>query len=223
LGFIAMNNIKVALCAAAVLGGTAANAGPVTLTFEGVGDEVSVNNFYNGGTDGAGNSGANYGIGFSTNSLGIIDSSAGGTGNTGNDPSGKTVLFFLSGGAATMNVAAGFDTGFSFFYAAGQAGSVTVYDGLNGTGNVLATLALTTTSNVYYDWSAIGVGFNGIAHSVDFGGAANFIAFDNITLGAATPGNGAVPEPASWALMLGGFGLVGGAMRNRRRSTVAFA
>lgn len=29
---------------------------------------------------------------------------------------------------------------------------------------------------------------------------------------------GAVPEPASWALMLGGFGLVGGAMRSRRRS-----
>ena len=32
----------------------------------------------------------------------------------------------------------------------------------------------------------------------------------------------AVPEPASWALMLGGFGLVGGALRSRK-STVAFA
>ena len=37
------------------------------------------------------------------------------------------------------------------------------------------------------------------------------------TAGAA----GAVPEPASWALMLGGFGLVGSAMRSRRRVTVA--
>ena len=27
---------------------------------------------------------------------------------------------------------------------------------------------------------------------------------------------GAVPEPASWALMVGGFGLVGGAMRSRK-------
>jgi len=34
--------------------------------------------------------------------------------------------------------------------------------------------------------------------------------------------SGAVPEPASWALMLGGFGLVGGAMRSRKRS-VSFA
>ncbi|WP_223798332.1 PEPxxWA-CTERM sorting domain-containing protein [Sphingomonas nostoxanthinifaciens] len=34
-----------------------------------------------------------------------------------------------------------------------------------------------------------------------------------ITPGEATPA--AVPEPASWALMVGGFGLVGGAMRRR--------
>ena len=32
----------------------------------------------------------------------------------------------------------------------------------------------------------------------------------------------AVPEPASWALMVGGFGLVGGAMRSRRKAAVAF-
>jgi hypothetical protein len=35
--------------------------------------------------------------------------------------------------------------------------------------------------------------------------------------------SGAVPEPASWALMLGGFGLVGSAMRRRRRAAVSFA
>ena len=32
---------------------------------------------------------------------------------------------------------------------------------------------------------------------------------------------GAVPEPASWALMIGGFGLVGGTMRRRRTATTA--
>ena len=35
-------------------------------------------------------------------------------------------------------------------------------------------------------------------------------------------GPGAVPEPATWAMMLAGFGLVGGAMR-RRRGTLATA
>lgn len=34
--------------------------------------------------------------------------------------------------------------------------------------------------------------------------------------------NGAIPEPASWALMLGGFGLVGAAMRRRPRTAISF-
>jgi len=48
--------------------------------------------------------------------------------------------------------------------------------------------------------------------------------------GTTFSGNGALvttfssnaPEPASWALMLGGFGLVGGAMRARRKTAVSF-
>ena len=103
-----------------------ASATVITLTFEGVGDVTTVGDFYNGGTDGLGNSGTNYGIHFGSDSLGLIDSSAGGSGNTGNDPSGVTNLFFLTGSAAVMDVAAGFDTGFSFYYAAGIAGSISV-------------------------------------------------------------------------------------------------
>lgn len=34
---------------------------------------------------------------------------------------------------------------------------------------------------------------------------------------------GSVPEPASWALMLGGFGLVGGALRSGRKASASFA
>jgi len=37
-----------------------------------------------------------------------------------------------------------------------------------------------------------------------------------------TFGTGSVPEPASWALMLGGFGMMGSAMRRAKRKTVAF-
>jgi hypothetical protein len=34
---------------------------------------------------------------------------------------------------------------------------------------------------------------------------------------------GGVPEPATWAMMLAGFGIVGGAMRRRQRTSVSFA
>jgi len=34
---------------------------------------------------------------------------------------------------------------------------------------------------------------------------------------------GGVPEPATWGLMLGGFGAIGGAMRSRRKAAVSFA
>jgi len=50
-------------------------------------------------------------------------------------------------------------------------------------------------------------------------GSSYDIHWDNLNASAAT---GAVPEPASWAMMLGGFGLVGGAMR-RRKAAVRFA
>ena len=205
-----------------------AQADVVVLDFEGISDLASVNDFYNGGTDSVGNSGANYGINFSTTSLVVVDIDAGGSGNFANEPSSSTALFFLSGGAATMNVAAGFTTGFSFFYAgnASDAGSVVVYDGLNGTGNILATLALVPNGGQcagdpngfpFCNFSPFGVEFDGTAMSVDFAGVANQIAFDNITLGSAVPGNPAVPEPATWAMMIMGFGLVGGALRRPRR------
>jgi len=40
-----------------------------------------------------------------------------------------------------------------------------------------------------------------------------------VTALAASP----TPEPATWALMLGGFGAIGGAMRSRRKTAVTFA
>lgn len=41
-------------------------------------------------------------------------------------------------------------------------------------------------------------------------------AFNISPYAGHVPGPGSVPEPASWALMVGGFGLVGGTLRRRR-------
>jgi hypothetical protein len=48
------------------------------------------------------------------------------------------------------------------------------------------------------------------------------MAIDDLAMTLTTAAPAAVPEPASWAMMLGGFGLVGGALR-RRRTTLAHA
>ena len=208
-----------------------AAAAPIVLTFEGVGDLANIQNFYNGGTDSQGHSGPNVGVSFVTGALGLIDADAGGSGNFANEPSPNTVLFFLDVASAIMTVPAGFDTGFSFFYSANPAvgnGTVTVFDGLNGTGNVLATsvlIAAVTPQNGCGGgdpngsnscWAAAGVGFSGIARSISFGGSANFIGFDDVTFGSVTPGTGGgrVPEPAS--MMLFGLAALGAATRRRR-------
>ena len=179
----------------------------VTLTFEGLQDGEYINNYYNGGyglladpftglptsTNGSG-PGPNYGITFGSDSLALITINAGGSGNFSGNPSGNTVAFFLTGPGVVMNASKGFSNGFSFYYAASSPGSVTVYDGFNGTGNILATLSLSanvTSTNcpvvndsiTYCNWQQIGVQFTGTARSVNFSGAANFIGFDNITLG----------------------------------------
>jgi len=222
----AFRKLASAALVALAFASTAASAAPIVIDFEGIANLASVDDYYNGGTDSEGNSGTDYGISFSRTSLAIIDADAGGTGNFGNEPSPSTILFFLSGGAATMNVAGGFDTGFSFFYSSSGTGFVNVYDGLDGTGNLLASLTLTRNidgctgdpSGLFCAFNPVGVTFSGIARSVDFGGAADQIGFDNITLGSADPGTpGEVPEPAT--LALAALGLAGmGAARRRVRN-----
>lgn len=205
-------------CSAALLGAPAL-AAPIVLTFEGIGNNNPVGNFY-----------AGQGIEFSPATLALVDADAGGGGNFANEPSGDTIMFFLDANNAILNFSAGFDTGFSFFYTSSTAATVNVFDGINGTGTLLGSLNLMAQhtqncggdpSGTFCNFTAVGVSFAGIARSIDFGGTANQTGFDNITFGSATPGN-AIPEPATWAMMIGGFGLVGGAMR-RRASRIVFA
>ncbi len=180
----------------------------IVLDFEGLGNSDAINDFYNGGTSGSGYSGTDYGVQFSTNALGIIDADAGGSGNFANEPSPSTIMFFLTG-IPVMNVPAGFETGFSFYYTAYQySGYVEVYDGLDGTGNLLGTANLPATGmgtgdpggGQYGNWSIVSVPFTGVAMSVKFGGVENQIGFDDVTFGSTTPG-GQVPI-SNWAIVL---------------------
>jgi len=212
-----MRKLLMALLMVGLLASTAYAS--VTMSFQGLGNLEPVDNYYNGGFGGSGSGpGPNYGVVWGSDSLALINSSSGGTGNTGNEPSGgNTCLIFLSGAGDIMDVAAGFTTGFSFYYSAPYyPGSVTVYSGLDGTGTQLAYLSLATTpagppGENYSIWQPIGVTFSGTAESAIFSGTANYIAFDYVTLGASSP---SVPEPAT--ILLLGSGLVGLAALKKR-------
>jgi hypothetical protein len=218
------------ILAVAALCATFANAAVVTLGFDTLQCYEFVGSYYAGGTGSLGSGpGPNDGITFSSNAETIPDyfhpgsCSSGNSGtNTGNMPSDPNGLFFLSGSAATMDVPAGFTTGFSFYYNAENVpGSITVWSGLDGTGTELASLTLPTTGGcgttpTFCVWDPIGVTFSGTAESVNFAGTENQIVFDNITLGASSPGGSSTtPEPATFGMI--GLGISAMALVARRR------
>ena len=93
------------------------------------------------------------------------------------------------------------------------------YNQITGLDDPLAPVSL--FGGVTDAYLSVGTFYNPriITKAVFFSGS--FFTIDDLTLGieGVAPG---IPEPASWAMMLGGFGAVGGAMRYRRKA-VTFA
>lgn len=182
--------------------------------------------------------GPNLGFTFSANAN--VQSKATNAGKFENLPTGDLdgntqVLYFSALGGSTtvdtVNFAAGF-SGVTFNYSlsannANYAGTASVWSGLNGTGNLLATIPLraastttacTTQGDVFCTWSAASSGsLAGVGQSVTFG-VANSAASVNTEIDAFTVT--AVPEPSAlWLMPVGVAGLVG--VARRARSTKA--
>lgn len=139
---------------------------------------------------------------------------------------GKTVPVLLRGaGASTggldaLSIQDGFGSG---FYAQGNFNTEQVLNLVPGWGY---TMALYASADAYNGFVLSPGETNERGASVDptltiQGDDAQLYHFEGLP--TSTIGNvAAVPEPASWALMLSGFGLIGGAIR-RRRAAVSFA
>jgi hypothetical protein len=81
-----------------------------------------------------------------------------------------------------------------------------VFTILDSTGALSGTFASVTTSGF----------LNGFAYDVTYDYDADRVLLTVLDVG--TPN--AVPEPASWAMMIAGFGLVGAGARRRSRGAV---
>jgi PEP-CTERM motif len=84
-------------------------------------------------------------------------------------------------------------------------------DGGVGSNSLLTLNLLTGVSYFAIATSFLNDDFG--AYSLEITGPGNVIL----------PNAGPVPEPTTWAMIIAGFGIVGGALRRRRRATLAFA
>lgn len=231
----------------ALTASAAVYADPITLSFENIApypnnSDVLINGYYNGGTSSIGTSGTNYGVEFTSgalllclNTVGTLcsNTSKGGVGVAGSD---RGAMYFLAQNP-TMNVAAGFDIGFSMAYSNPNGSSIGIqfWSGLDGTGALLGSAALGTTNNGaignacsaygspnYCPFADFSLAFAGVAHSVVFTGTVNQSVYDDFTFGSVIVGGGGgttqVPEPGSIALLgLASLGMFAARRRQSRR------
>lgn len=198
-----MKSIRIA-AAAALLAAAPAFAATTVIDFE------KVTSFASVGSPVAG-------ITFGADALGLVNDEFSTFFTNAPSPVG---VMTVVGSDATMNVAAGFTSAFSFSYASAalMTSAVNVYSGLNGTGNLLASFNLVgnatadgCTSSDYCHFDLLSSTFAGTAHSVTFGNAVG-AAFDNISVNVS-----AVPEASTTVLMALGILGMGAFVQARRR------
>jgi N-acetylneuraminic acid mutarotase len=171
----------------------------ITMTFEGLKNGEVVGDYYNGGYSYDYNTGLpssgpgpNYGVTFlPQGNIGVGENiSRETTGIWRGEPTPHTAIGFQQGGA-WMNVESGFTGSLSFYYGnPNNASKIYIYDGLNRTGNLLATLDLPRTiqdTDGAFLMVYASVSFTGTARSVDFSEEANSCVMDDITLGTPVP------------------------------------
>ncbi len=101
----------------------------------------------------------------------------------------------------------------TYTYTAGPGDPSALYLGIFQGGSGLNCAACNNTFQLFYDPNGFTTGTINLSTYFNNKGFSHVDLFDT----------GAVPEPATWAMMLLGFGGIGMAMRRRRKATVALS
>ncbi len=135
----------------------------------------------------------------------------------------KNVAYNAYGDPGSISVAAGtFTFNGADFTAAWMNGLQLTLTGLAGGSTLYSTvLTLDTSGPLHFttNWSGIDTLTFSTAGGTrgPYDGGGEHFAMDNLTINAA----GGVPEPATWAMMIAGFGLAGATLRRRRVALAA--
>lgn len=193
-----MKLISLAAAVASILAASSASAALVTANFDGVASYDAVGSAY-----------AASGLVFDGEAIAIDGTDA--TLATPFTAHSGTNAMFSPFNPTVLNVTPGFVGELSLWYSSVTGStSVTVYDGLNATGNVLATLSLAANSTAYELFSQATQSFDGVAYSISFGGNDGQIAYDDVTVNA-------VPLPAAALLFPMGAAALGISARRKRK------
>jgi hypothetical protein len=188
------------------------------------------------------------GVGFAERFVGQTVANVGGFDQLGGSPSGALALqvgaagqnlnIFTNAGSQVLtglgpsgfpdfgaigegSFAALFTSGqsqFGFQLVGGNAGTAFI-SFFRGDGSLIQAISLGGLADTFYGFSRDG-GIQDIRGISIWNNDAAGIGFDNLKFDVRSTG-GVVPEPASWAMLIAGFGLVGGSMRRRRLATAA--
>jgi hypothetical protein len=185
---------------ALMLAARQAEAG-IFINFDTITTGATVDGYYDGGTDSLGETGPNLGVDFLAGDWQTL---------TGFGETSQPNFAFSISGAGSVNVAAGFSDQLSFTYVGFTATTINIWDGVNGTGNLLSSVELPADNVLAF--SPATIDFAGTARSVTIAGGFSQFGWDDVNFGPST-----VPEPGSLTLLgLGVVGLGGYALRRRK-------
>ncbi len=124
-------------------------------------------------------------------------------------------LAYSASGTGFMNVLAGFTGVFDFSYGAFSDSTLTIFDGLNGTGTILGSQILLTNDPNVFDF--VSIGFSGTALSVAVVSGGGQFGWDDLEF---SKGQEEVPVPATLPLIGLGLAALGYSRRKKAASAL---